>query len=83
MSKKLILIILCLSLPFSLLLFNGKIDPDFFSYYYIGRGMNLGMDMFKDFADNKGPIQYLFYALLYKIFNNNYRLALFFGQLDY
>lgn len=64
----------------SLTLFYGKVDPDFFSWYYVGRGVSLGMDMFKDFAENKGPVLYFFFSFLYKVFGNNYRLALVFAN---
>ena len=79
-NKILFFIILFLSFVVAGFLLIGNIDPDFFSYYYIGRGINDGKDMFRDFADNKGPVLYLFFALLYFLFGNNYNLALIAGN---
>jgi len=72
--------ILILSLLISSLLFVCQIDPDFFDYYYVGRGISRGQDMFRDFANNKGPIFYFFMAGLYKLFGRNYYLAVFFAN---
>lgn len=36
--------------------------------------------MFRDFANNKGPVLYSFFALLYFLFGNNYNLALLVGN---
>jgi len=58
----------------------GKIDQDFFSFYYIGRGVANGAGMYQDFADNKGPVLYIFFATLYKIFGKNYLTALIFSS---
>lgn len=70
------LVILFFSFLISLSFFWGKIDPDFFSFYYIGKGITEGQYMYRDFADNKGPVLYLFFSLLYLIFKNNYLLSL-------
>lgn len=79
-NRILFLIILFLSFAVAGLLLIGNIDPDFFSYYYVGRGIIDGKDMFRDFANNKGPVLYLFFALLYFLFGNNYNLALVVGN---
>lgn len=79
-NKVLFLIVTFLSFAIAGLLLIGSIDPDFFSYYYVGRGIIDEQDMFRDFANNKGPVLYLFFALLYFLFGNNYSLALFVGN---
>lgn len=56
----------------SLLLLIGRIDPDFFAYYYVGRAVMWGRDMFTDVAESKGPVTYLFFAALYWLFGRNY-----------
>lgn len=70
-------ILACFVLSFflSLFLLRGLIE-DFFSYYYAGRSVLWGREMFIDVAQNKGPVMYLFYALLYGIFGLRYDLAL-------
>lgn len=79
-NKILFLIILVLSFAVAGFLLIGNIDPDFFSYYYVGRGIINGQDMFRDFANNKGPVLYYFFALLYFLFGNKYNLALLAGN---
>lgn len=74
------ILILVLSGTISTLFFYGNIDPDFFSFYYIGRGMLKGLSLYQDLADNKGPVLYFFFAMLNFIFGNNYRAALFFAS---
>ncbi len=64
----------------SLLFLVGRIDQDYFSFYYIGRGVADGADMFRDYADNKGPVLYLFFTALYKLFGNYYLTALIFAS---
>lgn len=56
----------------SLLLLTGRIDQDFFAYYYVGRAVIWGRDMFADVAESKGPVTYLFFAALYWLFGRNY-----------
>jgi len=79
-NKILFSIITFLSFAVAGLLLIGNIDPDFFSYYYVGRGIIDGQDMFRDFTSNKGPVLYLFFALLYFLFGTNYNLALVVGN---
>src|SRR3989344_3272691 len=75
-EKHLFLVIIITSFLVSLSFLWGNIDPDFFSFYYIGRGVAQGKDMYVDFADNKGPVLYFFFSVLYLFFKNNYKLAL-------
>ena len=79
-NRTLFLIITLLSFAVAGFLLFGKIDPDSFAYLYIGRGVVGGQDMFVDFADNKGPVLYAFFALLYFVFGNNFNLAILFGN---
>jgi len=72
--------ILFISLSVASLLFIGEIDQDFFSFYYIGRGLNQGLNMYRDFPENKGPIFYIFMAFLYRLFRSNYSIAVFFAN---
>lgn len=65
-----------LSLLISLLFLRGRIDQDFYSFYYVGRGMADGMDMYRDFADNKGPVLYWFFSILNNLFGNEAHRAL-------
>ncbi len=64
----------------SLFVFLGKIDQDFFAFYYIGRGITEGLNLYRDIAENKGPVLYWFFAFLFKIFKANYSGALFFSN---
>ncbi len=64
------------SLFFSLFFLISKIDQDFFTFLYIGRGLSKGFLMFKDFADNKGPVLDLFFWFLYFLFKENYLLSI-------
>lgn len=59
----------------SLSLLHKEINQDFFTFYYIGEGITQGLNMYSDFADNKGPIVYITFALIYLIFGSNYTLA--------
>lgn len=77
-EKHVFLVIFITSFLISLSFVWGKIDPDFFSFYYVGKGVAQGKDMYIDFADNKGPVLYYFFSLLYLLFKNNYKLALIF-----
>jgi len=70
-------LILSASLIISALFFTNRLDQDFFSYYYTGRGITYGQDYFRDFAENKGPINGYVIALLYLFFGNHFRLGLF------
>lgn len=60
----------------SFMTIKGEVDPDFFSQYYVGRGMVAGKLMYGNFTDNKGPVLYLFFAGLDLVFGDNYGLAL-------
>lgn len=64
----------------SLLFYWGRIDSDFFAFLYVGQGILDGNDMYRDFADNKGPVLYLFFAFLRLIFGNHYAAMLFVGS---
>jgi len=77
---KRLIISLVASFLVSLLFLRGKIDQDFFSFYYIGKGVANGMNMFRDFADNKGPVFYIFFTLLNLIFKDGYLKALIFSS---
>lgn len=79
-NKILFLTIFIFSFAVSCLLLKGTIDQDFFSFYYVGKGVLNGNNMFRDFADNKGPILYLFFALFDIIYFHNYKLVLLFGN---
>lgn len=67
------------SFLFSLLLLWGPIE-DFFEYYYMGRAIVWGRDMFADVAENKGPIFNMFIATAYAVFGTNYAAALVVGS---
>lgn len=54
----------------------SNIDPDYFSFYYIGQGVKDGFGMYRDFADNKGPILYLFFTLINLLFGSDYLTSL-------
>lgn len=73
--KQFILACFVFSFLFSLLLLFGKIE-DFFSYYYVGRAIVWGRDMFADVAEDKGPVSYLFFAALYQVFGSHYTIAI-------
>lgn len=75
-DRSLLAFILVINIFISLLFLRGRIDQDFFSFYYIGRGVSQGLDMYRDFAHNKGPVLYLFFGFLNYIFKSNYRLAI-------
>jgi len=79
-NKTLFLIALTTSMVVAVLLFFGRIDQDFYSFYYIGRGINEGKEMFRDFPDNKGPVLYVFFMLLNFFFKENTRLAVVIGN---
>lgn len=80
MSNKFLFITILLgSFLISNLFWFGPIDQDFYSFYYIGQGVSEGHRMYADFAENKGPILYIFFALLYFVFKGNYIWALIFG----
>ncbi len=64
-------VLLVISWLVSLLFHFGVKDQDWYSFYYVGRGVATGQDMYKDFSDNKGPVWYILMAGLYKIFGNN------------
>lgn len=64
------------SLLISTLFYFGKVDQDYFSYYYVGRKVLSGSDMFVDVLDNKGPFLYLLFAFLNLVFKDNYMEAL-------
>lgn len=83
-NKFLFLLILFISLTIAFVFLVGIIDQDFFSFYYVGRGVAHGGNMYRDFADNKGPALYILFALLETIFKNHYKLAIIFtsGFLD-
>ncbi len=68
--------LLLISFLLSSLFRFGVKDQDFYSYYYIGKGVAQGKDMYKDFADNKGPVWYLAFSGLYFVFGNNLTEAL-------
>jgi len=68
-----------ISLAGSFYLLKGNIDQDFFSMYYVGRGVAAGQNVFRDFSDNKGPLVYWFFAGLFKIFGYNYTTSVFWG----
>jgi len=68
-------VLLVFSILVSLSFFWGRIDPDYYVFYYIGRGVAQGQDMYIDFADNKGPVLYLFFSFMYMIFGTNLELA--------
>jgi hypothetical protein len=67
---------LFISFIFSLFLINREINRDYFTFYYVGKGVAHGMDMYGDFADNKGPITYLVFTIIYFLFSDNYLLGL-------
>jgi Gpi18-like mannosyltransferase len=71
-----ILLLLVVSFVISNLFWLGGVDPDYYDFYYIGRGVAGGQNMFRDFADNKGPVLYLTFAGMYKVFGDNLGLAL-------
>lgn len=79
-SSRLFVVSLVTSFFVSLLFLTGRFDQDFFSFYYIGRGVTEGMHMYMDFAHNKGPVLYTFFAFLNLIFRSNYRLAAIFAS---
>ncbi len=74
-----IIAVFIFSFLISLLLLRGPIE-DFFAYYYIGRSIVFGQDMFADVAHNKGPVTYLFFAALYWLFGLRYDAALVFSS---
>jgi MFS family permease len=74
-DTRVFLILLVFSFLISFSFFWGRIDPDFYVFYYVGRGVAQGQDMYIDFADNKGPILYLFFSFLYTVFGTNLELA--------
>jgi hypothetical protein len=69
-----------ISFLISLLLLIGRIDVDFFSFYYGGRSIIWGQHLYADVAENKGPITYLFFAILYQLFHHQYEFALLFAS---
>jgi len=69
------IVILITSAVMSGMLWLGRIDQDFFSYYYIGQGILKGKDMYKDFFENKGPVAYGFFAGLAAVFGREYGWA--------
>ncbi len=71
--------ILVASLLISHIFLIAPINQDFFSFAYIGEGVAHGGDMYRDFADNKGPVLYLFFAVLAKIFGDHTLAALVYG----
>lgn len=79
-NKNLFLFLLLGSFLISNLFWFGTIDQDFFSHYYVGKGFSQGQEIFSDFAGNKGPVQYIFFAILYSIFKDNFGFALIFGS---
>lgn len=81
MSNKFLFITLLLgSLLISSLFWFGPIDPDFFYFYHVGKEINLGQELYVGIGDNKGPVHYFIYTLLYSIFVHNYGWALVIGS---
>lgn len=80
MRKGLLFVVFIISLVVSSLFYWTNIDPDYYSFYYVGRGIVHGQNMFRDFADNKGPVLYLIFAGLNIVFGRNYGLALVIGS---
>lgn len=81
MSNKFLFLTLLLgSFLISNLFWFGPIDQDYFSYYYVGQGTYEGYKTYGDFADNKGPVLYAFFAILALVFNQNYDWALITGS---
>lgn len=81
MSNKFLFITLLLgSFLISSLFWFGPIDPDFFYFYHVGKEVALGQKLYVDIGDNKGPVHYFFYTVLYSIFGHNYGWALFIGS---
>ncbi len=79
-SKIVFIFSLLISGLISLLFLAGTINPDFFSFLYIGQGVLEGGDMYRDFADNKGPVLYLFFALLRLLFGEHFGAMLVIGS---
>lgn len=78
-NRLLVISIFIASALCSLVSYLVPIDPDFFSFYYIGQGVAKGMHMYRDFPESKGPFHFLFFAVLAGIFKNRYDLALVTG----
>lgn len=57
--------LLCLPAFFTL------VHEDEWAYTYIGKHMDFDHLPYRDFADNKGPVVYLFYKALYTVFGMN------------
>ncbi len=74
--KKIIFLVLSFSFLFSLGFVLGRVDQDYFSFYYVGKGVAEGGMMYGDFVDNKGPVLYWFFAFLHLVFSGNYLVAL-------
>ena len=75
-NKNLFLLLLLSNFIASLFLLFSVIDQDFYAYLYFGKGVANGLGIYKDFADNKGPFYYVFFAIFYLLFKNNYTLGL-------
>lgn len=79
-NKTLFLTLLLGSFLISSLFWFGPIDPDFFYFYHVGKEVALGQKLYVDIGDNKGPVHYFTYVLLYSIFRHNYGWALVIGS---
>jgi len=75
------LIILSINAILSTAVFWLPLDQDNFAFLYAGKGLLQGKGIFADFADNKGPLIYCWYSLLYFLFKERYRLILFISHL--
>lgn len=60
---------------FSLLLLVGEIE-DFFLFYHAGSVMANGGELYRDLADDKGPVAYIFFFFLYQLFGTHSSWAL-------
>lgn len=67
------------SFLFSLLLLSGPIE-DFFVFYHAGRVVAQGGEIYRDLADDKGPVTYIFFSFLYRIFGSYYNWAIIFAS---
>jgi hypothetical protein len=74
-------VVLGMGVLFFYIMHNGFADHDFFSQYYVGRGVAEGARMYGDFSDNKGPVLYLFFAGLSFVFGESINWALIGGNL--
>lgn len=79
-KKRLLFLTIFLSLLISGLFWFGRVDHDFFSYYYAGKKVWEGSVVYRDVYGNKGPVFYWVMAGLYGIFGDRYDWALVVGS---